>query len=381
MHLLRSAARCAVTGLCSCLLLVAPTSASCSPPEGPAVTAAPQTDAELPAALKAFVDPLAEKESFAGTVLVARGGTVLATGAWGLADRTWNIPNRLDTRFNLGSMNKMFTAVAVLQLVEQKKLTLDDHVSKYLGSDWLAEDLTKQLTVRQLLNHTSGLGTYFTPQFQRSSRTLFRTVDDFKPLIRDQRPAFTPGTSWAYGNVNYVLLGAIIEKVTGRSYFDYVRERIHQPAGMKDTDCYDLDTAVPNLAVGYVRQESPSGAVWRNNVFEHVIRGGPAGGGYSTVEDLHRFAVALRAGKLVSKKTLELMFTKEPLSGERAYGLGFQLYPKEHIAGHSGGFLGISTNLDMYLDNEVITVVLSNQERAGRQVSNKLREWLLKPQP
>ncbi|NMO16175.1 serine hydrolase [Pyxidicoccus fallax] len=407
MSSFRSAARCAIAGLCSSLLLTAPASASSTKPGGPATTAppkqgpqptmvqkangsapaapamptvpAPKTDAELPAALKALVDPLAAQEAFSGAILVARGSKVLATGVWGQADRTWNVPNRLDTRFNLGSMNKMFTAVAVLQLVEQGKLSLEDPVSKYLGEDWLPAEVAKQVTVRQLLNHTSGLGSYFTEQFQRSSRALFRTVEDFKPLVRDGKRAFPPGTSWAYGNSNYVVLGAIIEKVTGRSYFDHVREHVYKPAGMKDTECYDLDTVVPNLAVGYVRQETPAGVVWRNNLFEHVIRGGPAGGGYSTVEDLHRFVVALRAGKLVSQKTLEQMFTQEPLSGERAYGLGFQIFPKHRIVGHSGGFVGISSNLDIYLDNDVVTVVLTNQDRSAMRVSNQLRTWLGKP--
>ena len=420
MYSLRSVARCAVTGLCSSLLLAAPAFASGSTPTAPAPAAppaaapkpasgggapqpgvmskagggaaaaepqvpAPKTDAELASALKAVVDPMAAKGAFSGAVLVARGTKVLASGAWGLADRTWNVPNRLDTRFNLGSMNKMFTAVAVLQLVEQGKLSLEDPVSKHLGNDWLPDEMAKQITVRQLLNHTSGLGSYFTPQFQRSSRALFRTVDDFKPLVRESTLAFAPGTGWVYGNSNYVLLGAIIEKVTGRSYFDHVRERVYQPAGMKDTDCYDLDTVVPNLAVGYVRKETPAGVVWRNNLFDHVIRGGPAGGGYSTVEDLHRFVVALRAGKLVSKKTLAQMFTQEPLSlvksaGERGYGQGFQLFPKDRVAGHSGGFVGISANVDIYLDNDVVTVVLANQERVALGISYQLREWLQKPQ-
>src|SRR5262249_5589595 len=150
-----------------------------------------------------------------------------------------------------------------------------------------------------LLSHTSGLGNFFNDKFESASRLRFRTVKDFYALFVDDPLKFEPDAKFAYSNAGYIVLGAIIEKVSGQDYFDYTRKHIYTPAGMTDTDCYDVDADVPNLATGYTKRNAPSGSL-RTNTFLHVVKGGPPGGGYSTVEDLLKFDIALRNHRLLS---------------------------------------------------------------------------------
>jgi CubicO group peptidase (beta-lactamase class C family) len=340
------------------------------PPLGPLTVEQASTE------LGAFLDRLAEAEAFSGTALLARRGEVVFEGARGIADRNHGVPMRLDSKLNLGSMNKMFTAVVIGQLVDEGKLSFQDPVSTFLGGKgWTKADLSK-VRVEHLLSHTSGLGSYFGDVYQRTARQLLRKVDDYKPLAAEETLAFEPGTKWQYSNTGMLLAGAVIEAVTGRDYFDVVRERVYAKAGMPDSDCYDMDLVVPNLAIGYSRERTASDARWRANTFEHVIRGGPAGGGYSTARDLLAFAEAMREGRLVSPATAERLWTAKPGLQSPEYGFGFGVGRDAlgRSAGHSGGFSGISSVLDMYLDTGWTVVVLSNLDGGMPPVAQKLRE-------
>jgi CubicO group peptidase (beta-lactamase class C family) len=336
-------------------------------------------DAEVARRAGALVDRLAKDDLFSGTFLLAKDGKVLVTRAVGVANRDFDAPVRLDTKFNLGSMNKMFTGVAVAQLVEQGRLSLDDPIGKWLSSDWLPRDILDRVRVIHLLTHTSGLGSYFNETFSKSSRDLFRRVEDYKPLVRGETLAFEPGTRWRYSNTGMLLAGAIVEKASGQDYFDYVREHIYRPAGMTSTDCYELDKVNKNLAVGYDRRGTGAGAQYENNLFKHVLRGGPAGGGYSTVEDLLRFDQALRSGKLVRRETLERLWRAYPEVGSEEYGLGFgvERTPAGKVVGHSGGFAGISAVLSIFVDSGYTLAVLSNYGGAASQVADRARDYLL----
>jgi CubicO group peptidase (beta-lactamase class C family) len=172
-----------------------------------------------------------------------------------------------------------------------------------------------------------------------------------------------------------MVLGAIVQKASGVDYFDYVREHIYKPAGMVNTDAYELDTDVPNLAVGYTRGRF-GGQGWRNNVFLHVIKGGPAGGGYSTVEDLHRFANALREGKLIRPDTLQQWTT--PSEKDRHYGYGFQVFQASQpkVIGHGGGFPGINSGLRVDLDSGYTVAVMANIDSGAMPVLEKAKELL-----
>jgi CubicO group peptidase (beta-lactamase class C family) len=325
--------------------------------------------------LESFLKKLADADVFSGSVLLAKNGEVIYKGAFGLASKDFNVPNRVDTKFNLGSMNKMFTAVSIAQLVESGKLSFDDPLSKFLP-DFPDAQSAQKIRIKNLLTHTSGLGSYFNEKFRTSSRALYRTVDDMMKLAADEKLAFEPGTKWAYSNTGFLVLGKVIEKVTGGSYYDYVREHIYRPAGMINSDCFELDLVTPNLALGYEKEFTDNGPRFRNNLFEHVIRGGPAGGGYSTAEDLLRFDVALRSNKLVGAEYVKLLLSPKPDLNSPDYGYGFQVDRERKIAGHSGGFPGISSNLDMFLDSGYTAVVMSNYGSGSRPVGGKMQELI-----
>jgi CubicO group peptidase (beta-lactamase class C family) len=147
---------------------------------------------------------------------------------------------------------------------------------------------------------------------------------------------------------------------------------------MVNTDCYDMDKPVPNLAIGYSKERTPEGVGWINNLYQHVIRGGPAGGGFSTVEDLYRFARALVGGKFVSAEMVRTLTTSKPEIGSQNYGYGFRIggEPGNRIVGHSGGFSGISSNLDIYLDSGFVAVVMSNYSQGSQAIERKTGELI-----
>ena len=330
-------------------------------------------------ASRAHVEKLVQADQFSGTVLLAHDGEILWKAAYGLASKRFSVPNRIDTKFNLGSMNKMFTAVACLQLVENGELFLDDLLEEYLDESWVDLEALERVQVQHLLSHTSGLGSYFNQRYMDSSRNLFRELADYKPLIHDDRPAFRPGTGYSYSNTGMLLAGAVIESASGENYFDYVRANICGVAGMPNTDCYEMDRPVPNLAIGYSRAPSDRGnPPWRNNLYAHVLRGGPAGGGFSTVEDLLAFAVALQNHELLSPQSIELLFTEKRDLGARGYGFGMSVRdtPAGRCVGHSGGFQGINGELRMYRDRGDTIACLSNYDGAATRVTQRLEEML-----
>jgi CubicO group peptidase (beta-lactamase class C family) len=183
--------------------------------------------------------------------------------------------------------------------------------------------------------------------------------------------AFEPGSEFRYSNTGMFMLGVVIEAVTDQSYFDYIRKNIYEPAGMLHSDSYSMDEPVPNLAMGYIpAPESEFG--WLNNLFEHVIKGGPAGGGFSTVRDLHRFARALLNKTFVAEESLATMWTDH--SGARyGYGFGISNGPAGKVVGHSGGFPGLNGNLDIFPESEHVIVVLSNYDRAASPLAEHIR--------
>ncbi len=328
--------------------------------------------------IRTLMAGLHKKDWFSGTVLIAKGAGVLLTDFAGEANKGDHAPIDIDTKFNLGSMNKMFTATAVARLVEAGKLSFDDPISKYIDETWLPKAVTDTITIRHLITHTSGLGSYFNEAYMKSSRALFRKLDDYKPLIKNDKPAFTPGTRFQYSNTGLFLLGVVIEKVTGEDYFDHIRKAIYAPAGMTNSDSYEMDYPVENLAIGY-SPDWQSPYKWQNNLYKHVIKGGPAGGGFSTVKDLHKFALALLSGKLVSPKMRELMWTDFTKAGSGdGYGYGFTVVqsPGGKVVGHSGGFAGINSQLDIYVDSGDIVAVMSNIDNGASPLANKIGQIL-----
>jgi D-alanyl-D-alanine carboxypeptidase len=304
----------------------------------PAEFALPHLGAnELIAALRGKLQQQTAADRFSGAVLVAKNGRVLFAQAYGLADRERKVPNTVQTRFRIGSMNKMFTAVATLQLVQAGKVQLDAPLGTYLPA-FPNKDVATKVTIRQLLTHTGGTGDMFGPEFA-AHRLELRTIDDYVRLHDTRGLAFEPGSRWAYSNYGFILLGAVIEKVTGESYYDDVREHVYAPAGMTSTGSELEDRPVPNRSVGYTE----AAGTLRPNTDTLPARGSSAGGGYSTVEDLMRFATALLQNRLLDARYTQLLTTgTADLADGRRYALGFidQTINGARCFGHTGGAPG-----------------------------------------
>lgn len=304
-------------------------------------------------ALVAKADAEAKRDAFAGVVLVARGDRILLQRAWGLADRAAVIPVTPDTKFRLGSMNKMFTAVAALQLVQAGKLSLDGTVGEILP-DYPNAGIAK-VTIRQLLTHSGATGDIFGPEFD-AHRLALKTHDDYVRLYGARGPEFPPGTEFRYSNYGFVLLGDIIEHVSGQSYYDYVNRHVFTPAGMHDSGSLPEDVVVPGRAHAYTRQDA--GAPWTDAADTLPYRGTAAGGGYSTAGDLLKFARALRSGKLLSADLLaEATRRQTPWYGYGFFVADVQGMP---VYGHGGGASGMNGELRIFPTLDEVVIALAN---------------------
>jgi CubicO group peptidase (beta-lactamase class C family) len=257
-------------------------------------------------------------------------------------------------------MNKMFTSLSIMQLAEKGKLSLTDPVSKFVDTTWLPKDLADKITIHHLLSHTSGMGDMFREEFEKASIPSVANLEAWKPFIKVKKLNFEPGKKWDYSNAGMFLLGVVIENVSGINYFDYIRQNIYQPAGMTQSDVYDVNTNPHNLAIGYIFKAD---GTFQNNRNSMWTRGTPAGGGYSNLHDLHKFALALTAGKLVSADSQQKMYTDYM---RREYGYGFQVFNHNNykIVGHSGGAPGVNAVTLLEPKSGYIMIILSNYDNA-----------------
>lgn len=351
---------------------------SIEPTQGPtgSIDNSPLTEQQLIKQLDDYVQRISDKQVFSGAVLIAKNDKVLYQTATGLANRAFNIKNDLQTKFNLGSMNKMFTAVSVLQLVEADKLSLDDKLVQFVDATQLPEGSVDKITVRHLLTHTSGLGNYFNQTFNDASKSKYRKISDYLPLIKGSPLRFEPGSRFGYSSSGMLLLGLVIEKSSGQRYFDYVREHIYQPAKMINSDSFATDLPTPNLATGYLFNSEFNR--WQSNHYYRGVKGGPAGGGYSTVQDLHNFAMMLTQYKLLSKDLTEQAYSAKPQYNSPGYGYGFGVGDdySGRVVGHDGVYIGVSSLLSIQLDAGYVVIVLSNQSFGSVPVSRKIDELL-----
>ncbi len=313
-----------------------------------------KSESEFLQGLSGWLDKQSAEDTFSGTVLIAKQGKPIFQKAVGLANKETKEPNRLDTKFNLGSINKTFTRIAINQLIEQGKLAWEDRLGKFLP-DYPNQEAKEKVTVKHLVEMQSGIGDFFGAKYQATPKSKIRTINDYLPLFASDKLAFEPGTKRAYSNGGYVVLGAIIEKVTNQSYYDYVREHIFKPAGMTNTDCFFSDAKTPNLAEGYRRNERGERV---NNLDTRPARGSSAGGGYSTVEDLLKFSTALLGNKLLSAET-----TRRFVGG----GLGV-----------AGGAPGINSELEIDPASGYTIVVMGNYDPPNAaNVSRHIRSMLM----
>lgn len=309
-------------------------------------------------ALVADADAAAANDAFAGVLLVAQGDTVLLQRAWGQADRAAAVPATLETRFRIGSANKMFTAVATLQLVQAGRLSLDGTLGTYLP-DYPNADIAK-VTIRQLLSHTGGTGNIFGPEFERQ-RLVLRSHHDYVQLYGKRPPTHAAGERQEYSNYGFVLLGAIIEAVSGQSYYDYIDQHIFAVAGMRASGSLPENAAMPDRARPYQRKEGG----WTDAEQTLPWRGTAAGGGYSTAGDLLKFAQALQSGRLLSPALLAE--ATHPQSAR--YGYGFTVGEIDGVAfyGHGGGAPGMNADLRVFPTLGRVVIGLSNLDPPAAQ--------------
>jgi CubicO group peptidase (beta-lactamase class C family) len=342
-------------------------------------------------ALREFLERQATADAFSGTVLVAKNDKLLCKAAYGWADRERKIPMRVDTRFNLASMGKMFTAIAICQLAEAGKLSFDDKVSKLLP-EYPNKAVAEKVTIHHLLTHTSGMGDYFEKPEYEAAKERLRTPWDYIAFTAADPLAFAPGTDIKYSNTGFMVLGAIIERLSGQNYWEYVRQHIFRPAGMTNSGYNESNVEMTNLAIPYhsdgwnprFRGEPDVSPLLWTGAGTRTGQGGPAGGGYSTVEDLMKFGVALRGHKLLGP-----VYTRRILTGEgergtfgalqlsHVYGFLSQQENGEYILGHSGAYPGVSGELAIFLDRDLTVVSLSNLgPPKGTMPVYLLKQWL-----
>jgi len=262
---------------------------------------------------------------------------------------------------------EVFTVVAIAKLVEEGRLSYDNPIGVHLDTDWVSQEVGAAVQVRHLLNHTSGLGHYW-DDWDYYANTI-RELNDYGPLISDEL-AFEPGTDYQYSNTGYLLLGVIIEEVTGKTYYEYIQGVIFDRCGMTDTGFYEMDIPHPDLATGYYEDEEEGGEL-RNNTLFLGIRGSSAGGAWSTAADIHRFLLALRSDVLVSAETREILWTPKPMSPE--YGYGFQI--RDNWVGHWGGFTGFEAFVFYFPASGHTFIVLSNYYDSALPLIDRMDRW------
>jgi CubicO group peptidase (beta-lactamase class C family) len=333
---------------------------------------APISLAELPAAVEAHVAALAARDEFSGAVLVARGEEILFEAAYGLADRRYGAPNRLDTAFNLGSINKIFTRVALARLARDGRLSFADTIADHLP-DYPNAEVARRVTLQHLAAHTSGLGDIFTEEFAAADKSRFREPEDYFPLFAADDLLFEPGEGRSYSNAGYMVLGAVIASVTGETYDEYVRETIFEPAGMTATAPWALDDPTAPIAIGYTRgphdgSDAEHPGTWRENSFIIPHTGTPAGGGFSAVRDLLAFRHALAGNRLIDPRYTAWLVNDELPEEAPASGSGLGI-------GVAGGAPGVNAALEM--EGEWTVVVLANLDPpAASDVAARLRVML-----
>jgi D-alanyl-D-alanine carboxypeptidase len=303
---------------------------------------------DMARALDAYLAPMVASEAFSGVVLIARAGVPVYEKAFGLADRERGIPNATGTRFNIGSINKIFTKTAIAQLIAQGKVKLTDTLGALLPDH--PNEVSRAATVDQLLNHQGGIADFFGPAFDAAPKGDFRSNADYYRFVASQPPAFAPGARRQYCNGCYIVLGAIIEKISGQRYEDYIAQNIYAPARMTTAG-----PTGPGAATGYTRRAGGGEGPLRSNAALHGVSGSAAGGGYAAARDLLAFDEALRAGRLAdAARTAWLLQVDAVTSGRSEGGVGV-----------AGGAPGLNAILES--SREWTVVVLANLDPPAAQ--------------
>jgi CubicO group peptidase (beta-lactamase class C family) len=304
------------------------------------------------ARMEQVIQPHVTAGTFMGTVLVARDGNILFDKAYGMANVELDVPNTPETKFRLGSITKQFTAASILLLEERGKLKIDDRVKTYLPDAPMSWD---RITIFNLLTHTSGIPNFTASPDYRTVKLSARTASAAVAAVRDRPLDFGPGEQMSYSNSGYVVLGEIIEKVSGQSYGQFVADNIFKPLGMTDSGYDSNSEIIKRRASGYTRL--PSGSLV-NAAYIHMSIPHAAGALYSTTHDLLKWERALFAAKVVSQPSLVQMTT--PFKNEYGFGVTSSVINGRRAIRHSGGIDGFNTTMAYYPETKTTVIVLSN---------------------
>jgi CubicO group peptidase (beta-lactamase class C family) len=335
----------------------------------------------------ALLQTWVSERDFSGAVLMTRGGDVVFEGCYGYADRATGTPVTPATRFALASVTKMFTAVTIVDLVSSGALTFETPIVDVLPADRRPSTLLPEVTVHHLLCHTSGIADYCeededSPAYLEDYGSLFdevpsysvQTPADYLAMFRDLPPYRPPGTQWQYSNAGYIVLGLVIEDVTGRPYSEVVQERVFDRAGMTASGFFRLDEVRPDLATGYLPRTGPDDP-WVTNIYRIPVVGGADGGSFTTTHDLDRFLRTYADGTLLGEQ-LDRVLTHHADAGHGfSSGYGVLFYPDGRY-GHGGGDPGVSAIANRWPDDDVQVVALCNVEDLAGEVRDEvMKVW------
>jgi CubicO group peptidase (beta-lactamase class C family) len=340
--------------------------------------------------LTAWLDGQVASHAFSGVALAWRDGAPTFRYAGGIADRGHGIPIASDTRFAVASVTKLPVAIAALRLVDRDLVGLDQPVIDILPPAHRTAAMRREHTLHHLLSHTSGLPNYhddaaqtwasFTSCWDRIPTYHVRRPADMLPLFATLPADFAPGERYAYSDANFILVGLVIEAITGRPFSEVVAEEVFVPAGMTATAFEDLDRAPARLATGYLTADGPY-EDWRSNVFSVPAGGMPDGGLITTAEDLAHLMDALLDGRLLAERTLAAMTSAQgpPADSSDRYGYGCELVVEDGVVtvlGHSGTDPGVTAELNHYCASGTTVVVVCNQDRGAWSATKRILEEL-----
>ena len=312
--------------------------------------------------ISAYLNELGKDEYFSLSIAIAKDDKLVLQKAYGYANREHKVANTTDTRFNMASMGKMFTAVAILQLYDAGKLALNEKIGKYIPN-FPNKEIRDSVTIHQLLTHSSGLPLWFNTDFNANSKFQYAELKDYLPFYNSITIDHNKAGKHYYSNVGFFVLAYIIEGISGMSYQDYLSAHIFEPLLMNHTGLYKLTDIIPNSATGYVRPADKHD-VWKNNYGKN-LGSSPAGGAFASAPDMITFYTALKNNKLLKPATTELMCSPKVSSPNGQYGYGFMIdmSNKHIITGHQGAYYGIRSELFYYKDAKYTVSIMANSDQ------------------
>ena len=345
--------------------------------------------------IKEVFNKYAQEENFSGAALVKKGNITLFHEAYGEAHKGFKIKNTVATKFDTASITKLFTAVGILQLIDKDLISFEDKVLDIL--DIKDTSISKEVNIYHLLTHTSGIGDdadeeageEYEDIWKEKPNYSVRETVDFLPQFIHKEPNFEPGKGCRYNNVAFVLLGLVIERITGQKYREYIKENVFKKIGMKNTDFYSMDGVNENVAEGYAEicSENDEFIGWRKNIYSYPPIGSPDGGANTTVEDLDLFVRELYNGRVLSKAMTENLFTPKVVN--RKYekftammGFGYEFIVRNDsdeiiYITKDGSNAGVACKFNYYPSIDTTLVVLANQDCNVWALAKEVQELLI----